>query len=76
MFNGAKLNDTRMVYGFSRKQLAEKLQISEQAIGQYENGIIQPRLDIIMKLNDIFGVSRKYFFTAVNYPILNIEQHI
>jgi len=76
MFNGAKLKETRMVYGYSRKQLAEQLKITEQAIGQYENGIIQPKFNILVKLNDIFGVSRKYFFSEANYQVLNIENQI
>ena len=48
MFNGAKLKYIRMVYGLSRKELAGKLNVTEQAIGQYETGIITPKIDFLL----------------------------
>ena len=76
MFNGAKLKYVRMVNGFSRKELANKLDVTEQAIGQYETGIIPPEFDILMKLNDLFGVSNKYFLNDQSLPLLDIESNI
>ena len=76
MFNGAKLRYIRMVSGFSRKELADKLNVTEQAIGQYEAGIITPKIDILIKLNNLFGVSNKYFSNIEAMPLLDIESNI
>jgi len=77
MFNGAKLKYIRMVNGFSRKELADKLNVTEQTIGQYEAGVIgDPRVEILLRLNNLFGVSNKYFESVPSMPLLDIESNI
>lgn len=61
MFYGEKLKQLRELYGFSRKDLANKLDVSEQSIGQYENDQIAPRLDVMSKLSNIFNVGFEFF---------------
>lgn len=62
MFYGEKLKQLRELYGFSRNELAQKLNVSEQTIGQYENNQITPRLDILRKLPQIFDVNTQFFY--------------
>lgn len=50
MFYGQNMKELRILFGMSRKELAEKLNVSQQAIGQYENGDIQPALDKIIQM--------------------------
>lgn len=76
MFNGVKLKYIRMVEGLSRKESADKLKVTEQAIGQYEAGIITPKVDILIKLNELFGVTNKYFFSDQLMPLLDIDSNI
>jgi len=76
MFNGAHLKYIRMVGGFSRKELADELSVTEQAIGQYEAGIIMPKVDVRIRLNDLFGLSSEYFSTVQPMPLLDIENNI
>lgn len=76
MFDGEKLKYSRMVRDFSRKELAEKLGIPEQAIGQYETGAISPKFDVLVKLNELFGVSNKYFLNVNPIQVLNFESNI
>lgn len=51
-----------MMNGLSRADLANKLGITEQAVWQYENGYISPKLEIINKLKSIFHVKSLYFY--------------
>ncbi len=44
----------------TQKQLAEKLNIKQQAISQYEKGIALPKIDVIVRLIDIFNVPLGY----------------
>lgn len=63
MFYGEKLRQLRELHGFSRNELAQKLNVSEQTIGQYENNQITPRLDIMRKLPEMFSVNMHFFNT-------------
>jgi Zn-dependent peptidase ImmA (M78 family) len=64
MFYGGKLSNLRELNGFSRKDLANQLGITEQAIWQYENDSILPRIEVINQLRDFFNVETKYFFST------------
>lgn len=68
MFYGEKLSSLRELNGLSRKDLAEKLAITEQAIWQYETDSIMPRIEVINQLRTLFHVDAKYFFSK-NYLI-------
>lgn len=62
MFVGTNLTDIRILHGLTRKQLAIMLDVTEQAVWQYENGYVSPKLDVFNKLKRIFSVKSKYFF--------------
>lgn len=48
---------------YSRKQLSEKLGVTEQAVWQYENAYTSPKVQIVNELKRIFSVKSKYFYT-------------
>src|SRR5699024_8420038 len=62
MFVGENLTNIRMIYGFTRKQLGELLGVTEQAVWQYENGFVSPKMTMVLKLKEIFNVKSKYFY--------------
>lgn len=81
MFIGENLLNLRMMSGYSRKQLAEMIDVSEQAIWQYENHYTSPKLQNINELKTIFNVKGLYFFredmleryaSPHNIPVMNI----
>lgn len=62
MFNGERLSELRILNGFSRQELAEKLSISEQAVWQYESDeSIKPKMSTLLSLCHLFGVEINYF---------------
>jgi Zn-dependent peptidase ImmA (M78 family)/DNA-binding XRE family transcriptional regulator len=63
MFVGTNLTNIRILHGYTRKQLAELLQVTEQTIWQYENGYMSPKLEVINNLRNIFSVKSKYFYS-------------
>lgn len=63
MFLGEKLKDIRILNGFSRSELASMLNVSEQAIWQYETGTTLPNLNNINQLKQLFNVKAKYFYS-------------
>lgn len=62
MFIGESLAHIRMLNDLSRSQLAEKIDVSEQAIWQYENGYASPKLEVVNKLKNLFKVKSMYFY--------------
>lgn len=62
MFIGENLLSLRIMHGYSRKQLSEMVDITEQAIWQYENNFTSPKLQVINNLKKIFNVKSKYFY--------------
>ena len=81
MFIGENLLNLRVMHGYSRKQLAEMIDVSEQAIWQYENYYTSPKLQNINELKTIFNVKGLYFYRedmleryerSNNIPLMNI----
>ena len=62
MFIGKSLTNIRILNELSRSQLAEKLGITEQAVWQYENGYVSPKLEVVNKMKTLFKVKAAYFF--------------
>lgn len=62
MFFGEKLVNLRELNGMSRKNLADKLLISEQAVWQYETKDVIPKIEVLNQIRNLFNVESKYFF--------------
>lgn len=50
MFVGTNLTNIRILHGYTRKQLADMLQVTEQSVWQYENGYMSPKMEIVNEL--------------------------
>lgn len=54
---GSNLAKLRRQEGYSRKELADKLSLSEQSIHYYETGTRETNFATLIKIADLFGVS-------------------
>ena len=64
-----KLTSFRIIKGFSKKQLAEKVGLTRQAISQFENGSTIPSPETITKLTRILGCNTRFFYIPFNRKI-------
>lgn len=55
-----RLSDLRRQAGFSQRQAAVELGISQALLSHYENGLREPKLDFIVRVCDYYGVSADY----------------
>ena len=55
-----KIQNLRKQVGISQEQLAERLNVTRQAISKWETGECLPDIENILQLSDIFGVSVDY----------------
>lgn len=62
MFYGKNLQIIRMLHGLSRKELGEKLRVSEQSIWQFEKQMIEPSFENILQMKEILQVKSTFFF--------------
>lgn len=76
MFIGENLTNLRIMHGYSRKQLSEMLDVTEQAIWQYENSYTSPKVQIVNELKRIFKVKSKYFYTRDMVSLYNVASNI
>lgn len=67
MFVGEKLTDIRLLHEYTRKELAQMLEVSEQSVWQYENNYNGPKLEIVNQLRTIFNVKTKYFYDTTSW---------
>jgi len=57
---GAKLQSLRQKAGMSQDALAEKLNVSRQAVSRWERDETMPETDKVVALADLFGVTTDY----------------
>ena len=55
-----KIVGLRKINGWSQETLAEKVNVSRQAVSRWENGTAQPDASNILQLSKLFGVSADY----------------
>ncbi|MCR4563599.1 MAG: helix-turn-helix domain-containing protein [Clostridiales bacterium] len=58
---GNKLTEYRTEKGLTQSELGEILGVSNKAVSKWENGSAMPRLDMMSKITDFFGVSMDEF---------------
>ncbi|WFO45981.1 XRE family transcriptional regulator [Bacillus pumilus] len=62
MFVGEKLTDIRVLHGYSRNELAIALDVTEQAVWQFENGYATPGIETMSKIKQLFNVKNLFFY--------------
>ncbi len=55
-----RIYELRNLKNWSQVQLANKLSVSKQTISNWENNNIQPSVEMLIKLADLFSVSTDY----------------
>lgn len=57
----AKLKELRIARGISQQDLAELVGVSRQTISKWENEIVQPFADNLMRLSQVFQLPLEAF---------------
>ena len=50
----------RVQQGYTQVSLAQKLSVSKQAVSNWETGNIQPSIDMLLRIADLFSVTTDY----------------
>lgn len=73
---GERLKELRDNHSMTQNDLAELLNVSRQSIGGYENNNVDPGMDILVKIANIFNISLDYLLgrTEEKYNINVLDQ--
>jgi transcriptional regulator with XRE-family HTH domain len=72
---GERLKRLRVNEKMTQKQLAEKLKISESAVGMYERSEREPSFEIVLALSEIFDVTTDYLHGKPDGTQTKISKH-
>ena len=68
-----RIYELRMSFGWTQVQLAQKLGVTKQTVSNWENDNIQPSIDMLIKLSNIFNVSTDYLLALTPNNSINVD---
>jgi DNA-binding XRE family transcriptional regulator len=71
IFDPSRLTQARQAVSWTEKHLADKLDITAAAVGQYESGVIRPRAEQLERMAQLSDVPPDFF--AVGRPRADVD---
>lgn len=62
------IRNLRIDNGYTQKQIAEYLNVKQNTYSQYEIGVLNYPIDVLIKLADFYGVSVDYLLGRTDTP--------
>jgi len=56
----SRIKELRISTGLNQVDFAKKLNVTKQSVSNWENGNIQPSIDMLIKIATVFSVSADY----------------
>ena len=69
---GRRILEMRLCLGWSQVELAKKLDVAKQTVSNWENGNIQPSIEMLLRISRLFGVTTDYLLGRENIPRIDI----
>lgn len=70
---GRRIGELRSAFGWSQVDLAKKLSVTKQTVSNWENGNIQPSVEMLVRLAMVFRVTTDYLLGLEDIPRLDTE---
>lgn len=70
---GTRIKELRKEFGLSQVELAAQMEVTKQTISNWENENIQPSIDMLVGLANVFNVTTDYLLGLDDVPRLSIE---
>ena len=72
MFN-ERIKELRLSLGINQIEFGRKLNVTKQCVSNWENGNIQPSIDMLIRICKVFSVSADYLLGLDNSENLDIS---
>ena len=69
---GNRIKEIRLAFGWSQVELARRLNISKQTVSNWENDNIQPSVEMLIALSEVFRVSTAFLLGREEIPRISI----
>ena len=70
---GQRIGQLRTAHGWNQVELAKRLGVAKQTISNWENGNIQPSIDMLIKICETFSVSSDYLLGLSEIKTLDVS---
>ncbi|MBP3344690.1 MAG: helix-turn-helix transcriptional regulator [Clostridia bacterium] len=70
---GERIKNLRMSFNLTQPEFAKRLKISKQCVSNWENGYIQPSVDMVMRIADFFNVSTDFLLGRDNKNTIDVD---
>jgi len=70
-FHGERLKSARYFNKMSISDLAKRVNISKQAISQYETNKNKPKINVLINLSSVLGFPSEYFYNQYKKPVIS-----
>lgn len=68
-----RIPELRKASGWSQVEVAKRLGVTKQTVSNWENGNIQPSIEMLVRLAKLFNISTDYLLGLDGVPALNVE---
>ena len=70
---GQRIKETRIAFGWNQVQLAKKLNITKQTVSNWENDNIQPSVEMLIRLTEVFNVTADYLLGLTSENVIHTD---
>lgn len=68
-----RIKELRQNCGWNQVELAKKLNVTKQTVSNWENDNIQPSIEMLIRLSQVFKVTTDYLLGLENTPRLDVK---
>ena len=73
---GENIHKLRMAKGMTQKQLADQLFVTSQAVSRWENNEVEPNINVLNKMAEIFDVTVDAIINGPNEQPVEVKEEI
>ena len=68
-----RIKELRNSLGINQVEFGKRINVSKQCVSNWENGYIQPSIDILVRIATTFSISTDYLLGLNDKPTLDVE---
>lgn len=68
-----RIKELRNSLGINQVEFGKRINVSKQCVSNWENGYIQPSIDVLIRIATTFSVSTDYLLGLNDKPTLDVE---
>ena len=68
-----RIHELRLSFGWNQVQLAKKLNVSKQTVSNWENDNIQPSIEMLVRLAELYRVTTDYLLGLDDAVRINVD---